>query len=123
MGLYTKNRPGRTSKWIRRARRLAIYIRDGFGCLYCGADLREAEPSGIHLDHLTPRVRGGSHKSTNLATACAGCNLARGDRPWREFAAETSPDAIARILRHRRRRLNLSLARAILRGDESPIPF
>ena len=33
--------------WLPKARRLAIYLRDGLACAYCGAsveDAREAEP-------------------------------------------------------------------------------
>lgn len=29
-----------SSSWIRKERRLAIYIRDSFCCQYCGRDLR-----------------------------------------------------------------------------------
>lgn len=94
-------RAGRSSKWIRREKRLAIYQRDGHRCCYCGTDLRAASPKHVHLDHLRPRVRGGSNEATNLVTACGGCNDARQDRSWRAFARQF--DAVARIERQRRR--------------------
>ena len=50
-------RKGRSSSWITKVRRLAIYLRDGFRCAYCGADLSQVAPRGLGLDHLTPRVR------------------------------------------------------------------
>ncbi len=106
-------------EWIRRSTRLAILIRDSFSCLYCGIDLRSAEPAEVTLDHLISRKRGGTNDATNLITACRRCNCGRGAKPWRQYA----PDgAIPRIKRHRRRTLNRKLALAILRG-EAPNPL
>jgi hypothetical protein len=111
------NRPGRSSKeWITKTRRLAIYLRDGFSCAYCGRDLTSAEPWEVTLDHLVPQTNGGHHGESNLVTACARCNCSRKHRPWRSFAPA---GAVDRILRLRRRRLNLPLARAIRRGEVS----
>jgi 5-methylcytosine-specific restriction endonuclease McrA len=103
---------GHTSgAWITKARRLAIYLRDGFACQYCGRDLHDAPPRELTLDHLTPRCRGGSHASTNLVTACLACNSRRQDTPWRRYAPE---GAVARIIRTIRRRPNLALAKDLL---------
>lgn len=110
------NRPGRSSKWITKVRRLAIYIRDGFCCLYCGRDLKAAKPSEVHLDHLSPREAGGSDDPTNLITACRSCNCARQNRAWWKYAPE---GAKARIRRHRSRTLNIALARSIINGTLS----
>jgi hypothetical protein len=71
--------------WCRPRKRLAIYIRDNFTCLWCGADLRFVEASGISLDHLEPKVNGGTNNAENLITACHACNSRRQDTPWREF--------------------------------------
>lgn len=46
---------GQGSKWIRRAKRLAIYERDWFRCVYCG----EADASKLTLDHLVASEAGG----------------------------------------------------------------
>ena len=119
------SRPGRTSSWIRRAKRLAIYLRDEFRCAYCGEDLSRARPHEMVLDHLETqdecRARGCRTRSgksmndeTNLVLACRRCNSARQDRPWRQFA---TAGAVARILRNRRRKLNIKLARAIIDGE------
>ncbi len=83
------------AKWIRREKRLAIYARDGFKCAYCGSSHK------LHLDHLNPRSNGGNHKARNLITACAVCNMRRGNTPWWEFA--DTGDVITRIKRQRRR--------------------
>jgi 5-methylcytosine-specific restriction endonuclease McrA len=109
------SRPGRSSKWIRREKRFAIYLRDRFACLYCGADLRDAKPGQVGLDHLIPQCRGGSNEAANLVTACRTCNSGRQARPWRRYA---TPGAVQRIQRHIRRALNLDLAKAILAGTE-----
>jgi 5-methylcytosine-specific restriction endonuclease McrA len=101
------------SKWIVPERRLALYIRDGFACVYCGEDLRCAPACEVTLDHLTPRCEGGGNESANLITACRSCNSGRGDRPWKLYA---TGGAVERIRRQIRRKVNLSLAKAILNG-------
>lgn len=73
------------SKWIRRERRLAIYLRDGLACVYCGANIEEHGIT-LTLDHLTPYSKGGSSTSHNLVTACQKCNSSRGDRSVEEFS-------------------------------------
>lgn len=105
-----------SSSWIRKERRLAIYIRDRFTCCYCGRDLRDARPVEMGLDHLEDLVDGGGHKganhaSTNLVTACRSCNSARGARPWREYAPGGAQE---RIEAQRYLSLNLVLAKALL---------
>ena len=67
--------------WITDKRRKAIYGRDGFACVYCGHDERKK----LTLDHLTPRSLGGTHASTNLVTACIGCNSRRRHSTLRAF--------------------------------------
>ena len=101
------------SKWIRPEKRLAVYIRDGFACAYCGRDLKDAPPADVTLDHLDARINGGSNDAENLITACRRCNSQRGAREWREYA---TGGAIDRIERLRHEYLNLELAKAILAG-------
>lgn len=53
--------------------------RDGWGCFYCGEF-----PDAYHLDHVTPKSRGGSDGPANRVLACAPCNLDKGTMPgWR----------------------------------------
>jgi 5-methylcytosine-specific restriction endonuclease McrA len=99
------------SKWIRREKRLAIYIRDGFQCAYCGRDLRDAEPHEVNLDHLLPRSAGGGNDQYNLITACESCNKARGSKPWIDYATGGAVDRIEQL---RLRPLNVALAKAII---------
>jgi HNH endonuclease len=57
--------------------RFEVFKRDGFTCVYCGA-----QPPGVilHVDHVIPRANGGSDDIDNLVTACDGCNLGKGAR-------------------------------------------
>lgn len=76
---------GKGGGWITRKRRLAIYLRDGFKCCYCQADLTQANPREVTLDHVVPRCEGGTHEAKNLLTACLTCNSQRRDMPVRKF--------------------------------------
>ena len=105
-----------TGQWIRTDARLAIYLRDGFRCLYCCQDLHGAEPTDITLDHLTAKVDGGSNEPSNLVTACRSCNCSRQDKPLARFAGkETRKD----IRRNTARKMGpyRKLAKAILSGE------
>lgn len=99
--------------WIRPAKRLSIYLRDGFACAYCGTDLRSAEPANVTLDHLLPRSAGGTNDATNLITACRSCNSSRQDKPWIDFAPGGARDRIEQL---RHAPLNMELARALIDG-------
>jgi len=73
------------SKWIRVERRLGIYIRDGMACVWCGATV-EDQQTILSLDHVIPDVKGGTHESSNLVTACKRCNSARGCKTVAAFS-------------------------------------
>jgi 5-methylcytosine-specific restriction protein A len=81
------------SKWLTRARRLGIYLRDGLACVYCGATVEDG--TQLSLDHIIPYSEGGSTKSDNLVSCCKKCNDSRGNRDYREFA-----DKVAGYLNH-----------------------
>jgi 5-methylcytosine-specific restriction endonuclease McrA len=90
--------------WLRQDKRLAIYIRDGFQCLYCQSG------HWLSLDHLKPTSKGGGNESENLVTSCMSCNGKRSYRPWRTFAK----GAASRIEKMRLRPLPISMARELL---------
>lgn len=64
--------------------RRSIIERDGGVCQLCFAPVREdvepAHPRYPHLDHITPRSRGGADSEDNLRLLCAQCNVTRGAR-------------------------------------------
>lgn len=59
-------------RWIRNEKRLAIYARDAFACVYCGACVLE---EGAALDHVEPD---GGNGEENLVTVCHACNRQKG---------------------------------------------
>lgn len=70
----------RAGSWCRAQKRLAIWLRDGLACAYCGATVEGG--ALLTLDHLVP---GGSHDAGNLITACYSCNSARGCKSIRRW--------------------------------------
>lgn len=67
------------SEW--KALRQHIFMRDGYRCVYCDADV-SAEPE---CDHIIPVFRGGRSILKNLATACKPCNRSKGDKTLEEW--------------------------------------
>lgn len=70
--------------WIRPVKRLAIYLRDGLACGWCGATVEDGVK--LTLDHLKPNSKGGTNDATNLVTCCHRCNSSRGNRGQVAFA-------------------------------------
>lgn len=63
-------------EWQRLRRE--TFERDGYKCVYCGADVL-ADP---HCDHVLALARGGISVLENLATSCKRCNSSKGAREW-----------------------------------------
>lgn len=82
--------------WIRPNRRLAIYLRDQFRCVYCGNSAKDKgalpfwskdHKPRLPLDHVVPRSQGGGHENTNLVTCCQRCNELKGNRDVADWLA------------------------------------
>jgi len=99
------------ARWITPTKRLAMYLRDGFVCGYCGTDLRREPRANVGLDHLLPRKRAGGNEASNLITSCGHCNSSKGTRDYTEFAPGGSLIRIAACLAIP---LNTDLAAAIM---------
>ena len=102
------------SKWIRPEKRLAVYTRDGFACLYCGTDA-----GVLTLDHVRPRELGGTHEADNLVTCCLTCNSQKQDmsmRAWflalRDRGIDTAKMS-ARIRKHVARPIDMKLGKQL----------
>ena len=117
----TRREAWQGSKWIRPTTRLAIYLRDGLACIYCGDGIEDG--ATLSLDHVHPQSKGGSDRATNLVTACRTCNSSRGSRPVAEFAVsvaeyrnhDLTADEITRRVRcSTRRRLPRAEAREMI---------
>ena len=53
--------------------RFNVFLRDRFTCQYCGAH------DDLTFDHVIPRSKGGRTTWSNVVTACAPCNLRKGN--------------------------------------------
>jgi len=116
--------------WIRQEKRLAIYLRDGLSCTYCGASVEDG--AQMTLDHVKPDSKGGSNDATNLVTCCSRCNSARGNRSIASFARSvagyldhgiTASDITKHIHNCQRRTLPLDAAKALIarRGSAAAV--
>lgn len=124
MSSKSKKQPAKRTQgmnWIRKERRLAIYLRDGMACCYCGAGVEDEVK--LSLDHLVAYSKGGSNDASNLVTCCHRCNSSRGNRPWRKFAASvaayinhgaTAEAIIAHISRTRKRVVDVAAAKELI---------
>jgi 5-methylcytosine-specific restriction endonuclease McrA len=63
-------------------KRLRIFVRDAYRCVYCG---QQFPPEELTIDHVEARVRGGDRSDGNLVTACRGCNTLKGHRRLSDF--------------------------------------
>jgi len=79
--------------WIRQVKRLAIYLRDGLSCCYCGESVEEG--ASLTLDHVLPVIKGGTNHEKNLVTSCLRCNQHKGSRNLAPFSR-----AVAAYLDH-----------------------
>ncbi len=61
--------------------RFNVFLRDRFECQYCA---EQAPAHDLTFDHVVPRSRGGRTTWENVVTACATCNLRKGNRLPRE---------------------------------------
>lgn len=116
--------------WIRQEKRLAIYLRDGMACMWCGSGVDNG--AQLTLDHIKPHSKGGSNDATNLITCCKRCNDSRGARGVKMFAqavAEyvnhglTAVQITDTIRRNRYRALNVAEARQLIaaRGSAAKV--
>ena len=61
-------------------------------CIYCGSK------TGLSVDHLIPRSRGGSESSDNAVMACKACNSSRGDKGIYEWYELEGRNEVPRIV-------------------------
>jgi 5-methylcytosine-specific restriction endonuclease McrA len=112
--MATHKRNWQGSKWCRPEKRLAIYLRDGFICVYCGREM------SLSLDHVIPHALGGGNEASNLVTACKPCNSARGKKTVRQFLAwlrvrgADTAGLAARVRNCTRRRVDMAAGKRLL---------
>jgi 5-methylcytosine-specific restriction endonuclease McrA len=69
-----------SAAWKRQ--RLIVLRRDCYICAYCGEAANE-------VDHVQPRVQGGTDDLDNLVACCRMCNLRKGKRSEALFLGQT----------------------------------
>jgi len=57
--------------------RRAVLLRDNYTCQYCG---QRPSRSEMTIDHVVPRIRGGTTTWENVVCACLRCNTRKGSR-------------------------------------------
>jgi hypothetical protein len=73
--LYEEQRGKRKRSSISQKVRFAIFRRDNFQCVYCGA---QSPRVVLEIDHKISLRDGGSSADSNLVTACDACNRGKG---------------------------------------------
>jgi hypothetical protein len=59
--------------------RYAVFNRDDFRCVLCGADAATERDIKLHVDHIMPVSKGGKTVMNNLRTLCSRCNIGKSD--------------------------------------------
>ena len=104
--------------WIRQEKRLAIYLRDKFACIYCGAGV-ESEETIFSLDHVKHY---GGNQVENLVTACMDCNTQKGNSKVADFVKGLPEDrevVLARVARALATPVNLEEAKQMIRSRKT----
>ena len=55
----------------------ALKIKQNNLCAYCNTTLLYHIPKAVHLDHIIPLSKGGTHTIDNVVWACSQCNLTK----------------------------------------------
>jgi len=58
--------------------RFEIFKRDNFQCQYCGRNPKQ-DKCKLQIDHIIPRIKGGTNEINNFITSCEECNLGKKD--------------------------------------------
>lgn len=105
-------RSGRSSSFIRRSTRFAIYARDNFDCVYCrGQFPPRLNGKGLTLDHVKPRSEGGTNTPENIVTACPKCNSTKQHRKIKHLDPVQQRKVNARVRRALKKPINRELGR------------
>ena len=70
-----------SGKW--KTQRLIVLRRDCYICAYCGEPANE-------VDHIQPRVLGGTDDLDNLVACCRRCNSSKGKRSEAHFLGQST---------------------------------
>ena len=63
---------------MRPSTRASVQERAGYRCEYCQLHQEDSPLAVLHVEHIIPRIHGGTDDLDNLALACIDCNLHKG---------------------------------------------
>ncbi len=63
---------------MKRAAKARVRKRAHYRCEYCRLRQADSPLASLHIEHVVPKVHGGSDELRNLALACIDCNLHKG---------------------------------------------
>jgi hypothetical protein len=94
--IRTTKRQG--SKWITQHKRMAVMMRDGLHCCYCGNGVENG--ASLTLDHITPAGFSSKPKNgeRNIITCCYDCNTSRGNTELVVWLRDKFPQRYATII-------------------------
>lgn len=69
----------------------SVWAKSNGRCWYCGDELNPF--TNFSIDHVVPRIAGGSNDPHNLVPCCSSCNSIKRDRPLEDFRRDM-PGAI-----------------------------
>lgn len=70
-----------------RAELVELFEQQEHRCGFCGIPIFKSLKRDIHLEHMTPLVRGGTNDIDNLCYSCQDCNLSKGSKTVAEWQA------------------------------------
>lgn len=63
---------------MRLSTKASVRERAGDRCEYCQLHREDSPLAVLHVEHIIPRIHGGTDDPDNLALACIDCNLHKG---------------------------------------------
>lgn len=75
-----RKRSTKRTRALKQALKMRVFVRDNWTCYICGLRVRDLpnHPRMATVDHIIPRIKGGSNDMSNLKTCCAKCNNDKG---------------------------------------------
>lgn len=76
---YLFNLEATSSSEAKRLWKKSIKEQWNMKCAYCGSS------DNLSIDHIVPKVKGGTDRVTNLLCACVNCNKSKGHQYWADW--------------------------------------
>lgn len=69
-----------SDKSVNKSSLQGLLLKQGNRCYHCNSILDHSTEKAIHLDHLIPLSREGTHTISNVVWSCATCNLEKSNK-------------------------------------------